>query len=390
MTFAAAGRRHTLAGLALLLTGATGWQASLGEAATPLPVVCTTSVPFRSGTQGYHTFRIPAVVRIGGTTVLAFAEGRRNSAADNGDIDVVLRRSYDGGCTWEPLQVLADAGTETFGNPAPVVDPRTGRVVLLICRGTGKERLVHELHSDSGGMTWSPPRDITSTVKPPGWRWYATGPGHAIALRSGPHAGRLLVPANHTSVLAGETVHGAHALYSDDGGQNWHIGFVQALPGDWLNLNESTMAELPDGRVYVNSRDDHGFSAPTRADAYSPDGGLTITGVFRPQGTLEGPEVQGSVLRTHAGALVYSGPADPAKRRVMTLRVSGDQGASWTPGPPVSDLPAAYSDLVELADGTVGLLYETGITSPYESVTFTRLTQGPNGWIPTPGPTGGR
>lgn len=390
MTFAAARGGRTLAGLALLFTGAAGWQASAAEAVTPLPAACATSVPFRSGTEGYHTFRIPAVVRLGGATLLAFAEGRRNSEADHGDIDVVLRRSYDGGCTWEPLQVIADAGTETFGNPAPVVDPRTGRVVLLICRGTGPERLVYELHSDSGGLTWSTPRDITATVKPANWRWYATGPGHAIALRSGPHAGRLLVPANHTSVLAGRTLHGAHALYSDDGGLNWHIGFVQALPGDWLNLNESTMAELPNGRVYVNSRDDRGFSPPTRADAYSPDGGLSINGVFRPQGTLEGPEVQGSVLRTRAGALVYSGPADPAKRRLMALRVSDDLGASWTSGPPVSDLPAAYSDLVELADGTVGLLYETGVTSPYESVTFARLTQGPNGWIPTSGSGKGR
>ncbi|MDX2643012.1 sialidase family protein [Streptomyces sp. PA03-1a] len=390
MTLAAARGRRTLAGLALLLTGAAGWQASAGGAATPLPAACATSVPFRSGTQGYHTFRIPAVVRIGGTTVLAFAEGRRNSGADDGDIDVVLRRSYDGGCTWEPLRTIADAGTETFGNPAPVVDPRTGRVVLLICRDTGPERLVYELHSDSGGLTWSPPRDITSEVKPANWRWYATGPGHAIALRSGPHAGRLLVPANHTSVLAGVTVHGAHALYSDNGGQNWHIGFVQALPGDWLNLNESTMAELPGGRVYVNSRDDRGFSAPTRADAYSSDGGLSIDGIFRPQGALEGPEVQGSVLHTRDGALLYSGPADPAKRRRMTLRVSGDQGASWTSEPPVSERPAAYSDLVELADGTVGLLYETGTTSPYESLTFARLTQGPNGWIPTSGAITGR
>lgn len=389
MTFAAAEGSRALAGLALLLTGAAGWQAP-AAAATPLPAACTTSVPFRSGTAGYHTFRIPAVVRVGEATVLAFAEGRRDSAADDGDIDVVLRRSHDGGCTWEALQVIADAGTETFGNPAPVVDPRTGRVVLLICRDTGPERLVHELHSDSGGATWSPPRDITSQVKPANWRWYATGPGHAIALRHGPYAGRLLVPANHTAVLAGGTVHGAHALYSDNGGQDWHIGFVQALPGDWLHLNESTMAELPDGRIYVNSRDDRGLSPATRADAHSPDGGLGITGAFRPQDALAGPEVQGSVLATYDGALLYSGPADPRGRKRMTLRVSRDGGASWTPEPPVSTLPAAYSDLVELGDGTVGLLYETGITSPYESVTFTRLTQGPNGWIPTPATAPGR
>jgi sialidase-1 len=190
--------------------------------------------------------------------------------------------------------------------------------------------------------------------------------------------------------VAGETVHGAHALYSDNGGQDWHIGFVQALPGEWLNLNESTMAELPDGRVYVNSRDDRGFSVATRADAYSSDGGLSIDGIFRPQGTLEGPEVQGSVLRTHDGTLLYSGPADPRKRRGMTLRISGDNGRTWVSEAPISALPAAYSDLVELGDGTVGLLYETGVSSPYESVTFARLTQGPNGWIPTSADATGR
>ena len=66
--------------------------------------------------------------------MLAFAEGRRGGSSDTGDIDIVLRRSTDGGCTWGPQQLVADQGPNTIGNPAPVVDPATGDVVLLSVR----------------------------------------------------------------------------------------------------------------------------------------------------------------------------------------------------------------------------------------------------------------
>ncbi|MFJ4846869.1 MULTISPECIES: exo-alpha-sialidase [unclassified Streptomyces] len=389
MTLGAVRSKRTLAGLAVLFTGAAGWQAPAGEAAVAPTAQCATSVPFRSGTSGYHTFRIPAVLRIGKSTVLAFAEGRRNSASDEGDIDVVLRRSLDGGCTWQPMRVIARGGGQAFGNPTPVADPKTGRIVLLICRTVGNltkaqlggasqavydARQVWELHSDSGGGKWSAPRQITKSVKPDNWRWYATGPGHAIALRSGPHAGRLLVPANHTAVVDGEVVHGAHALYSDDHGRTWHIGFVEEVPGGWINLNETSLAELPDGRIYINSRDDGGFSNASRANAYSTDGGESVEGSFEPQEALEGPEVQGSVLQLPGGPLVYSGPSDPGARAAMALRTSNDGGIYWEQAWLANSHPAAYSDLVDLGGGTVGLLYETGTTSPYETLTFNRLT----------------
>lgn len=50
-----------------------------------------------SGSEGYHTFRIPALLTTSSGTLLAFAEGRKNSASDTGDIDLVLKRSFDGG-----------------------------------------------------------------------------------------------------------------------------------------------------------------------------------------------------------------------------------------------------------------------------------------------------
>jgi sialidase-1 len=372
-------RRKAIAGLALLLAvSVTGGEQPAAAAAAAADGGCSSSVPYRSGTQGYHTFRIPAVIRIGKRTVLAFAEGRRNSAADQGDIDTVLKRSSDGGCTWGRLQVVASGHGNTFGNPTPVADPRSGRIALLLCRTVGdgyadldRNRQVYVTSSTDGGATWARPRDITSRVKPANWTWYATGPGHAIALRHGPFAGRLLAPANHMATTAAGEVYGAHSLYSDDGGTTWRIGYIQQDPSEWINLNENSLAELPDGRVYINARDEGGFSDATRADGYSLDGGLTVQG-FSPQEDLPGPVVQGAVLQTGGGALLYSAPADPVRRARMAVRVSQDGGISWATAWTVSQRPAGYSDLVELEGGRVGLLYETGATSPYETITFAR------------------
>jgi sialidase-1 len=350
---------------------------------------CDSSVPYTSGTEGYHTFRIPAVLRTR-TALLAFAEGRQGGAGDAGDIDLVLKRSTDGGCTWGPLQVVYDSGPNTSGNPAPVLTA-SGRVVLLstynggtaseaaIMRGEvppEQSRRVFAQTSDDDGKTWSTPREITAQAKAADWRWYATGPGHAVRLRSG----RLLVPANHsTAPTAGTTdtgteakYYGAHSLYSDDNGATWQIGFTDDNPNGYVNSNESTAAELPDGRVYVNTREHNGTAPGNRADAYSRDGGQTLEVPYRPQGTIVGPVVQGSVLQVTGGPLVYSGPADPAARAVLTLRVSTDGGATFRPAVALSGLPAAYSDLVQL-DGVVGVLYETGNFGANETITFRRV-----------------
>ncbi|GAA3304486.1 hypothetical protein GCM10020295_55740 [Streptomyces cinereospinus] len=106
-------------------------------AAPPAAARCASSVPYTAGTGGYAAYRIPAAVTTGAGTVLAFAEGRRGGAGDSGDIDVVARRSTDGGCTWGRLTVVAAGQGDTRGNPAPVVDPRTGAVVLLTSYNSG-------------------------------------------------------------------------------------------------------------------------------------------------------------------------------------------------------------------------------------------------------------
>ncbi|WP_406445581.1 glycoside hydrolase [Streptomyces sp. NBC_01613] len=363
---------------------------------------CTSSVPYLSGEGGYDTYRIPATVTTPRGTVLAFAEGRHNGAGDTGHIDVVLRRSDDGGCSWGPLQVVAAGDGNTRGNPAPVVDPRTGAVVLLTSYNSGavteaqimrgevtpeESRRVFVQRSQDDGRHFTPPRDVTAEVKPEGWRWYATGPGHAVALTRGPHAGRLVVPANHSAAPpAGSPdtgqeakYYGAHALYSDDGGRNWRLGFVDDSYDGVNNANESAAAQLSDGRLYFSSRDQNGTSAGNRLDTYSGDGAESLDRPYAVQATLNDvPVVQGGVLQLRGldAPLLFSGPSVPTARRVMAIWRSGDGGGGFTKAVTLSQQPAAYSDLVQVGRRVVGVLYETGMSGPYETIEFRRVPVG--------------
>ncbi|WP_329249502.1 glycoside hydrolase [Streptomyces sp. NBC_01478] len=363
---------------------------------------CASSVPYVSGDGGYDTYRIPATVVTDLGTVLAFAEGRHNDAGDTGNIDVVLRRSTDGGCTWGPLSVVAAGDGDTRGNPAPVVDPRTGAIVLVTSYNSGgvtegqimrgevtpeQSRRVFVQRSWDDGRTFTAPRDITGEVKLPSWRWYATGPGHAIALTRGPYAGRLVIPANHSAApAAGSTdtgqeakYYGGHALYSDDGGETWRLGFVDATYNGVDNANESTAAELPDGRLYFSSRDQLGTSTGNRLDTYSSDGGTSLDRPYAVQHTLDDvPVVEGSVLQLPGtgGALLFSAPSVPNVRQSMAIWRSGDGGASFVKAVTLSREWAGYSDLVRVGAETVGVLYETGAVSAYDSIEFRRVPIG--------------
>ncbi|WP_030601903.1 sialidase family protein [Streptomyces fulvoviolaceus] len=347
------------------------------------------TVPFHAGREGYASFRIPAVVVTRAGTLLAFCEGRVGSGRDWGHIDIVVKRSVDGGRTWGPLKVAASNGVHLAGNPAPVVLD-TGRILLVhirsaatasedaILRGEVADadgRRVWVQHSDDDGVTWSSPREITESVRKAGWRWYATTPGHAVQLSTG----RVVVPANHTLPPTGTDIgneakyNSGHCLISDDRGATWSIGYVDENTDGYVNVNETAAAELPDGRVYFNTRS----SSPSpgnRADAHSEDGGRTLHTRFRPQAGLDGPVCQGSLLQLRdPDLLLFSGPAFPRGRALMTIRTSTDGGRTWRPAFTADGLPAAYSDLVRIDPATVGLLYETGDFGAYERIVFRRV-----------------
>ena len=362
--------------------------------ATAAPHSCTSSIPYTSGTEGYHTFRIPAVVRAANGSLIAFAEGRRDSPGDSGAIQTVAKTSRDGGCTWSALQVVDSNGNATAGNPTPVVARNGDLVLLTVHNGPVSEkdimsgavsdqdtRRVYVRRSTDDGRTWTPARDLTATAKLPSWRWYATAPGHATLLTHGRYAGRIVVPANHSAAPPPGSpdtgteakYYGGHDLYSDDNGQTWHIGFVDGPQDGVIAPNETTATELPDGTLYFSSRN-QGSAPAHRLDAYSTDGGRTLTRAYQVQPALSGPKVEGSVLQTaDRRILLYSGPSDPAARQTMQLRISRDRGQTWQPGPVLTPSPAAYSDLVQADPGTIGVLYETGAAGPYEKIEFRRV-----------------
>lgn len=333
---------------------------------------------FVSGQEGYHTFRIPALYVLPSGTVLAFCEGRKSARGDSGDIDLVLKRSFDGGKTWGPLQVVAEDGPNTMGNPCPVLDRDTGILWLPMTHNLGHDReneikerrsegtrTVWITHSRDEGETWSEPVEITGTTKKPEWTWYATGPGNAIQLESG----RLLIPCDHA--VEGTQMFRSHVIYSDDHGGSWKLGGV---PGDYTN--ECAAVELLEGSILLNMRCYLGENR--RAISKSRDGGETWSEV-RLDAELIEPVCQASLIRytkkpdRDKNRLLFSNPAS-VERVKMTIRMSYDEGESWPVAKLLNDGPSAYSSLAVLPDQSIGCLYERGKESPYEKITFARFS----------------
>jgi sialidase-1 len=331
-----------------------------------------------AGEGGYHTYRIPSVIATAKGTLLAFAEGRRAGAADAGDIDLLVRRSSNGGESWSPIRIVWDDGPNTVGNPCPVIDARTGTIWLLATRNLGADReaaiiagtstgsrTAWAMKSDDDGVTWSPPVDITASVKQPEWGWYATGPGVGIQTKSG----RLVIPANHSE----SGVHYSHLFFSDDDGKSWRLGASSDA-----GTNESQVAELADGRLMLNMRNHPPKAENFRMVATSDDSGRTLSKAVADRALVE-PPAQASLLRltTTPGdgrnRLLFANPAS-TKRERLTVRLSYDEGATWPVSRVIAEGPAAYSSLVVLPDGAIGVLFEQGDRSPYEKITFARFT----------------
>ncbi len=335
---------------------------------------------YKSGEEGYQCFRIPAIVTTANGTVLAFCEGRKKNCSDAGDIDLVLKRSEDGGKTWSKLQVVWDDGENTCGNPAPVIEKKSGAIILLstwnlgtdhekdIIAQTSKDtRRVFKLSSNDNGKTWSTAEEITKNVKKENWTWYATGPGSAIQIQKGKYKGRLVVPCNHIEAVTKSNR--SHAIYSDDRGKTWKLGGI--TPQD--SVNESTMAELADGTLMLNMR--NASKARNRQVTTSKDGGNTWSDIY-PDSTLIEPVCQGHLIQYKAGrkkALAFSNPASKTARTNMTARISYDGGKTWPLKKLIYEGPSAYSNLTVLANKNLACFYEGGYAKPYEGIVFEEI-----------------
>ncbi len=337
---------------------------------------CEQSVLWTSGTDGYDTYRIPAIIETASGTILAFCEGRRDSRSDTGDIDMLVKRSEDGGRTWSDQEVVWSDSGNTCGNPCPVVDRETGTIWLLMTHNLGIDReseiidgtsqgsrSVWVTASEDDGHTWRSPLEITRTAKRVDWTWYATGPGNGIQLASG----RLLIPCDH--IEAGTNRYYSHVIYSDDHGEIWKLGGSTSRD----QVNECCVVELENGNVLLNTRN-YDRDSRTRQVTISSDGGMTWRDQRHDEELIE-PICQAALVRYpgKGDRLVFSNPASRESRCNLTVRLSDPAGGSWPHGKVLHPGPAAYSSLAVLSNETIACLYERGEDHSYETITLARF-----------------
>ncbi|MFM8471136.1 MAG: exo-alpha-sialidase [Limisphaerales bacterium] len=349
-------------------------------AASPVPAPKPQSlhytVPFKSG-EGYPRYRIPAIWWAPGKPLLAFAEGRVGGRGLTGDIDIVLRRSSDRGHTWPPMQVVPNLGADTCGNPCVVRDESNGRLWLALTRSRGSDveadivaskspgTTVWITHSDDDGSTWAEPKDISATARKADWGWYGTGPGAGLYLRGKPD--RLLMPSYHS---AGGTYR-THSLYSDDHGATWQL---DGLAAD--NTSEPQVIELDNQTLLMNARTIAGFGGQ-RTQVISRDRGTTWQAAAGLAPLVEN-QCQGCIYRSsRAGSngqfdWIFSHPITPARVGVHAW-ISEDNGRTWPHAQQLWSGPSAYTAMVRLPGGLVGILIECGEQQTYEQIAFMKF-----------------
>lgn len=356
-----------------------------------IPSFAQHTVVFESGKEGHKIYRIPAIVGFPKGDLLAFAEGRVNGGGDFGDINLVMKRSTDQGKTWSPLQMIINYDALQAGNPAPVIDmfdPQYPEGVVYLFYNTGNNhegevrkgkgvREVWYVKSTDKGVSWSAPVNITKETHRPNhpsfnpeytfkedWRSYANTPGHAFQFQTGKFKGRIFVAANHSSGEPQSAFrdYNAHGFYSDDHGKTFNLSNSIAIPGS----NESIAAELSGDRMIMSIRNQRG-DIRSRILAYSSTGGASWDTTYF-EAALPDPVCQGSILTLgyiKGKAVIAScNAADEKRRDNLTVRISEDEGVTWSRTIPIDKSDdnkkdwTAYSDLVNINKKTIGVLYE--------------------------------
>ena len=326
-----------------------------------------------SGWDGVAKYRIPGIVKTLNGTLVAVYDARWKHSGDlPADVDVACSRSFDGGKTWEPMQIAMnydgpDPAKEGVGDPAILVDPKTGRLWLAaLWAHNGKSihaskpglkigtsgRLVLS-YSDDDGASWSEPIDITNVAaEGENWRILFQGPGCGIATRGG----QLVFPAQF---IDENGVWFSTLVWSGDGGKSWKAG-----NGAVKMTCEAQVVELNDGALMLNMRN---FEGCARSVAVTRDFGETWEEHPTSKKALVEPICQASLIRfsstldgDKSDLLAFMNPNSKNGRVDMTLKLSADEGTTWDrelllyrPG------CWGYSSLVKIDDETVGALYET-------------------------------
>lgn len=343
---------------------------------------------------GYAEFRIPALVTTKQGTLLAFCEMRAD-----GDLDpktIVYRRSTDNGQTWGPVTLIEEQTvTKIYGNETVVVDQQTGNIHIIYLQVfvNSSENTCNMYHrvSEDDGVSWSE-RTMVSNVVNAAWR--PAGPGTAIQLERGAHAGRLLIPGRYTD---GDKK-GNFAIYSDDGGETWQPGY-KSQSTSVGSENETTCVELVgetggESRVYVNSRNESSETGNVfrRLEAYSEDNGESLTGNFQQNNFIKTDNCQGSLFRWSAedqgddsNRILFScvswatedvSTSAQNRRRHVGVWSTFDETDSWTPiAKRLHDIKGGYSSITRTQDGFIGVLFEEGETNYFNETSLVKINE---------------
>jgi sialidase-1 len=334
---------------------------------------------FAKGVDGYNTYRIPTMVVTAKGTLLLFVEGRKDSRRDSGDIDMLLKRSEDGGKTWSKQMVLLDEGPGRVGNSCAIVE-RNGKTVHLLFTRGGGECFFHTKSSDEG-KTWS--KLVASSDRPDQKEYKKTNflkdfGGSPVQIGAGPvhgmhtKTGRLIAPSYIGRTVDGKRVGNCTTIYSDDGGKTWRPGGL--VPNN-LAGGECTMVIRSDGSYLMNMRVGAGY----RAISTSSDRGVTWSKAVLDKALPE-PSCQGSLIRLNDKEILFSNPAVHWtgafaiwSRRNLTLRLSKDDGKTWPHARCLNEGLAGYSDIAVTKDGRIFCVFENGTNDYCDKISVVQV-----------------
>ena len=351
-----------------------------------------------------HTYRIPGLTTTKNGTLLAIYDVRRESARDlQGNMDIGLNRSTDGGITWEPLQIVLDRGAwgglpEKFNGISDaciLVDENTNTIFVAglwmygVLDSNGKwiegltENSTNWQHQWSGkgsqpgfdekqtcqflitkstddGQTWSEPVNLTRMCKKEEWWLWAPAPGHGITLKDG----TLVFPTQGRDATGNSF---SNITWSKDGGETWHTSKPAST-----GTTENMVVQLNDGSIMLNARDgkNKGNLSSTNGRVISLTNDLGESWAVHPtsRGALIEPACMASLHRheyTENGQkksiLLFSNPNSKTNRDHMTIKVSFDDGATWPEEHWLlldEGKGRGYSCLTSIDEQTIGILYE--------------------------------
>ena len=323
-----------------------------------------------AGDDGVAAYRIPGLVTSRKGTLIATYDIRHANSYDlQGDIDVGISRSTDGGLTWGPMITAMDLGewgglpqeVNGIGDPCILVDEVNGDILLFAAwthggkagqaawwtAGDGFEPAetpqLMMVRSTDDGLTWSAPVNLTRQVKQKAWHFTFQGPGRGITMADG----TLVVPFQHQEP---DRTPAAGIMYSRDHGFTWQVHEYAKI-----NTTESQVVEVEPGVLMLNMRDNRKTG---RAVYVTSDMGKTWVPHVSDAQLVE-PVCMASLLKA-GNLLLFSNPSDPRDRRNMTIQISEDGGKTWKRRLLVDEgYGWGYSCLTMIDKNTVGILYES-------------------------------